>query len=260
MDARNRRVWITGACSGIGEALAYELSRRGAHLVLSSNRPEALREARQNCSHPGDHVVQPLDLAEPDSLRAAAEAVRAEGPIDVLVNNAGIAQRGPATDTDVATLRRVMEVNVFGTVQLTKAVLPAMQERGRGHVAVVSSVAGKFGVPGLSAYAASKHALQGWFDSLRAEVHDDEIGVTLACPGFVQTSIASNMINTADTTTAETILEKGISPSECAGAIADAIEREKAEFYVGGWEVLNVYLKRFVPGLLRRLLRMRPDG
>ena len=256
MNVHDRRVWITGACSGIGEALSYELSRRGARLVLSSNRPEALRKTRQRCPRPDDHVVQPLDLTEPDTLQTAVTRVHDEvGPVDVLVNNAGIAQRGPASDTEMDVVRRVMEVNFFGAVQLTKAVLPLMQERGQGHVAVVSSVAGKFGAPSLSTYCASKHAIQGWFDSMRAEVHDDGIGVTLACPGFVQTSIASNMIGTRKTKTVEKILEKGISPSHCAEAIADAIEREKAEFYVGGWEIINLYLKRFVPSLLRRLLR-----
>jgi Short-chain dehydrogenases of various substrate specificities len=256
MTVRDRLVWITGASSGIGEALAYELSRRGARLVLSSRREDALDEVRRRCPRSEEHVVETLDLAEPGTLRAAADAVQSEvGPVDVLVNNGGISQRGTAAETEMDVVRRIMEVNFFGAVQLTKAVLPSMQARGRGHVAVVSSVAGKFGVPGLSAYSASKHALQGWFDSLRAEVHDDGIRVTLACPGFVQTSIASNMISTNETDTVETILEEGITPTECATAIADAIERDKAEFYVGGWEVLNVYLKRFVPGLLRYLLR-----
>jgi len=256
MTVRNRRVWITGACSGIGEALSYELSHRGARLVLSSNRPDALREVRRRCPRPDDHVVQPLNLTEPDTIQSAADAVHDEvGPVDVLVNNAGIAQRGPAVETETAVVRQVMEVNFFGAVQLTKAVLPTMQDRGRGHIAVVSSVAGKVGAPTLSAYSASKHALQGWFDSLRAEVHDDGIGVTLACPGFVKTSIASNMIATEGQSTVKKIVEKGISPSRCADAIAEAIEREKAEFYAGGWEVINVYLKRFVPGLLRRLVR-----
>ncbi len=256
MDVRNRLVWITGACSGIGEALSYELSRRGARLVLSSDRPDALRKTRRRCPRPDDHVVQPLDLTEPDTLQAAADTVHDEvGPVDVLVNNAGIAQRGSADSTDMDVVRQVMEVNFFGTVQLTKAVLPRMQDRRAGHIAVVSSIAGKFGVPSLSAYSASKHALQGWFDSLRAEVHDDGIGVTLACPGFVQTNIASNMISTNGTDTVEKVLEDGLSPPECATAIADAIDREKAEFYVGGWELINVYLKRFVPGLLRYLIR-----
>jgi len=256
MTVRDRRIWITGACSGIGEALSYELSRRGANLVLSSNRPDALRETRERCPRPDDHLVQPVDLTEPDAIQAAADTVREEaGPVDVLVNNAGIAQRGPAAETETAAVRQVMEVNFFGAVHLTKAVLPAMQDRGHGHIAVVSSVAGKFGAPSLSAYCASKHAVQGWFDSLRAEVHDDGIGVTLACPGFVQTSIASNMVATEGRETVEKVLEKGISPSRCAEAIADAIEQEKPEFYVGGWEVVNVYLKRFVPSLLRYLLQ-----
>jgi short-subunit dehydrogenase len=258
MTVRNRLVWVTGACSGIGEALSYELSDRGARLMLSSNRPDALRDVRRRCARPDAHHVQPLDLTEPETLDRAADAVWDEaGPVDVLVNNAGIAQRGPAADTDMDVVRRVMEVNFVGAVHLTRAVLPSMIERQQGHVAVVSSVAGKFGVPSLSAYSASKHAVQGWFDSLRAEVHDDGIRVTLACPGFVQTNLASNMVGTKSPGAVQKILKQGITPSHCAEAIADAIEREKAEFYVGGWEVLNVYLKRFLPGLLRRLLRIQ---
>jgi len=255
MTVRNRHVWITGACSGIGEALSYELSHRGAHLSLSSNRPDALRTVHQRRPRPDEHLVQPLDLAEPASLQQAADAVHETvGPVDLLVNNAGIAHHGSAAKTEMETTRRVMEINLLGAVQLTKAVLPSMIERQEGHVAVVSSVAGKVGVPGLAAYAASKHALHGWFDSLRAEVHDDGIGVTLACPGFVQTSIAENM-STADPTAAEKAVSKGLPPSDCAEALADAIENNKAEFTVGGWETIAVYLKRFAPTLLRRFLR-----
>jgi short-subunit dehydrogenase len=256
MTVRDRLVWITGACSGIGKALAVELSTRGARLVLSSNRPDALEAARTDCTRPARHVVQPLDLTEPASLDAAAATVEAEaGPVDVLVNNAGIAQRGPAADTPVDVVRQVMEVNVFGAVHLTRAVLPSMIERQRGHVAVVSSVAGKFGVPGLSAYSASKHAVQGWFDSLRAEVHDDGIGVTLACPGFVKTNVASNALYPDGTPLGEEAEEKGIPPSDCAAAIGDAIEQNTAEFTIGGWETVGVYMKRFVPALFRRFIR-----
>ena len=260
MTIRDRRVWVTGACSGIGEALSYELAHRGARLILSSNRPDALREVRDRCPQPEKHHVRPLDLAEPASLQAAADAVHETvGPVDVLVNNAGIAHHGPAATTEMETTRRVLEINLLGAVQLTKAVLPSMIERQRGHVAVVSSVAGKVGVPELAAYAASKHALHGWFDSLRAEVHDDNIGVTIACPGFVQTSIAEHM-STADPTAAEKAVARGIPPSDCAEALADAIERDKAEFTVGGWETIAVYLKRFVPSLARRLLRHAPGA
>ncbi len=256
MDVRNRLVWITGASSGIGEALAYDLSRRGARLVLSSRREDALDEVRGRCARSGEHVVQTLDLAEPDTLQAAADTVHDEvGPVDVLINNGGISQRGTAAETEMDVVRRIMEINFFGAVQLTKAVLPAMINRQQGHVVVVSSLVGKFGTPLRSSYAASKHALHGWFDSLRAEVHDDGIGVTLACPGFVQTNIASNALYPDGTPLGPEATEKGIPPAECAAAIADAIEQNTAEFTVGGWETIGVYLKRFVPGLFRRFIR-----
>jgi short-subunit dehydrogenase len=256
MTVRDRLVWITGASSGIGEALAYELSRRGARLVLSSRREDALEAVRERCRRPEEHLVQPLDLARPDTLGAAADAVHdTVGPVDVLVNNGGISQRGTAAETEMEVVRRIMEVNFFGAVQLTKAVLPSMIERQQGHVVVVSSVVGKFGTPLRSSYAASKHALHGWFDSLRAEVYDDGIGVTLACPGFVKTNVASNALYPDGTPLGEEAEEKGIPPSDCADAIADAIEHNTAEFTVGGWETIGVYLKRFVPRLFRRFIR-----
>ena len=256
MDIRDCRVWITGASSGIGEALAYELSDRGARLVLSSRREEALHEVRRRCPRPDDHVVQTLDLAESGSLRRAAETVQMDvGPVDVLVNNGGISQRGTAAETEMDVVRRIMEVNFFGAVQLTKAVLPTMIDRQEGHIVAVSSLAGKFGTPLRSSYAASKHALHGWFDSLRVEAHDDGIGVTLACPGFVKTNVVSNALYPDGTPLGEEAEEKGIPPRQCATAIAEAIERETPEVTVGGWETIAVYAKRFVPSLFRRMIR-----
>lgn len=256
MTVADRLVWITGASSGIGEALAYELSDRGARLVLSSRREEALQEVRRRCARPNAHHVQTLDLTDPESLQHAADAVRTDaGPVDVLINNGGISQRGTAADTEMDVVRRIMEVNFFGAVQLSKTVLPSMIERRQGHIAVVSSVVGKFGTPLRSSYAASKHALHGWFDSLRAEVHDAGIGVTMACPGFVKTNVASNALYPDGSPLGEEAEEKGIPPSDCATAIADAVEKNKAEFYVGGWETVGVYLKRFFPSLFRRFIR-----
>lgn len=259
MTVHNRLVWVTGACSGIGEALAYELSRRGADLVLSSNRPVALEEARQNCDRPDDHVIQPLDLTEPSTLQNAAEQVHdGVGPVDILVNNAGIGHSGPVAKTDVNDVRQVMEVNFFGTIQLTKAVLPQMRDRQQGHIAVVSSIAGKLALPRSSTYAASKHAVQGWFESLRAEVHDDGIQVTVVCPGFTQTNIAANGVATDEETGKEVteLVEDGMPPEECAEAIADALKADTDERTVAGWdEKLLVYIKRFVPRLFRLLAR-----
>lgn len=155
-------------------------------------------------------------------------------------------------------VRRIMEVNFFGAVQLTKAVLPSMLNREQGHIVVVSSVSGKIGTPGRSTYSASKHALHGWFDSLRAEVHDEGVRVTLVCPGYVKTNIAQNALR-EDGSTRKNAEAKGISPEKCAQTIVEAIEQEKAETYVGRWEVLGIYLKRFVPSLLRRILRNYPE-
>jgi len=260
MTVTDRLVWITGASSGIGKALAYNLSHRGARLVLSSRREDVLRDVRAHCARPDEHVVHPLDLAEPASLRDAADSVQADvGPVDVLVNNGGISQRGTAADTDMDAVRRIMEVNFFGAVELTKAVLPAMQRRGHGHIAVVSSVVGKFSTPLRTSYAASKHALHGWYDGLRAEVHDDGIGVTMVCPGFVRTNVGANALDANGTPLGDRASEKGIPPEDCADAIGDAIEHDRAETYVGGWETIGVYVKRFFPALFRQFIR-RYDG
>ena len=251
-------VWITGASSGIGEALSYDLSRRGAHLILSSRRKEALEAVRERCARPEDHLVIPLDLADPDSIQAAADHVLSTThAVDILVNNGGISQRSTARETDMSVVRKVMEVNFFGTVELTKAVLPTMLGRQRGHIVITSSIVGKFGTSMRSTYAASKHALHGYFDSLRAEVHDEGIRVTLVCPGFVATEVASNAVTSDGTPLGETrsVEPTGIPPEACARAIAAAIKENKAEVIVGGWETLGVYAKRIAPGLFRRIIR-----
>ena len=177
--------------------------------------------------------------------------------LDVLVNNAGISQRALAHETVLEVDRRVMEVDFFAPVALTKAVLPSMLEGGAGHIAVVSSLVGKFGTPRRSAYAASKHALHGFFDSLRAEVHAAGLRVTLICPGYVRTDISRNALR-ADGTLHETMdagQQNGLTPERCAAKILRAIEREKDEVFFGGQEAVAVYIKRFWPGLLNRILR-----
>jgi short-subunit dehydrogenase len=150
-----------------------------------------------------------------------------------------------------------MELNYFGVVALTKALLPAMRERRRGHFVVVSSVVGYVGTPYRTAYSASKHALHGFFEGLRAEVFADGIAVTMVCPGFVKTEIAKKALeragagNPAD----HTATEAGIAPEACARTIARAMEREAREIYVGKGEIAGIYLRRYVPGLLARALR-----
>ncbi len=258
MNFRHSLVWITGASSGIGEACAYDMSRRGARCILSSRRVEDLEAVREQCARPEEHLVVPLDLADPDSIAEAAATVRRDaGAVDLMLHNAGISQRSLARETEDAVVRRLMEVNFFGTLRLNQAVLPPMLARQQGHIAVVTSLVGKFGTPLRSGYAASKHALHGYFDSLRAEVYDDGVRVTLVCPGFIRTQVSNNAL-TADGTpqgTMDAAQASGMPPGDCAQAIAAAVEAEKDEVYIGGREVAGVYLKRLSPTLFNRFIR-----
>ncbi len=253
---RNHRIWITGASSGIGEALAYELAKQGARLVLSARKASTLEVVRARCASPDRHDVIPLDLADPASITAAAQRALGIGAIDVLVHNGGISQRSLVKDTALDVDRRIMETNFFGTVALTKAVLPAMLDRRRGHFVVVTSLVGKIGTPYRSSYAASKHALHGFFDSLRAEVAGAGIKVGIVCPGFVKTNVSVNAL-TGDGSaqgTMDEATERGISAEKCAKRIASAIAHDESEVLVGGKEVAAVYAKRFAPKVFEKIL------
>jgi dehydrogenase/reductase SDR family member 7B len=208
--------------------------------------------------HAPQHYVLPLDVARADTFPlAVSEALQFGQRIDVLVNNAGVSQRALATDATLEVERALMEVNYFGPVALTKAVLPGMRSRRSGHVVVVSSVMGYLGTPGRSTYAAAKHALHGYFDSLRAEVWRENISVTLACPGYVRTAVSANALGPRGVQHAVTdkTHRKAITAERCADAILRGIARRKREIYVGGWEIAGIYLQRFAPGLLARIVR-----
>ena len=258
MSFRDKNIWITGASSGIGEALAYELSNRGANLILSSRRKEALMEVKNNCKTPSKVHIITLDLAETDQLSGKArEALSIFGHIDYLFNNGGISQRSEAIDTKIEVIRKVMEINFFGSVALTKAVLPSMIERQSGHIVVTSSVMGKFGTRLRSSYAASKHALHGYFDSLRQEHYDDNIHISLVCPGYIKTNVTKNALE-GDGSKHNKMgkgQENGMPAEEFAKKLIPKILSEKEEIYIGGKEIWGVYLKRFFPRLLNRMLR-----
>jgi short-subunit dehydrogenase len=250
-------VWITGASSGIGEALAYALSKRGSRLILSSRNVQRLGEVKAGCASAESHLVLPLDLEDSKAIdKAAGQALEIFGRIDVLINCGGISQRGLASDTSMETLRKIMETDFFGTVALTKAVLPSMIRSRSGHIVVISSLMGKFSTPLRSGYCASKHALHGYFDALRAELREKGIRVSIVCPGFIRTSISVNAL-CADGTCHGTMDEaqaKGMTPAVCADRIVRGMEEGREEFLVGGREILGVYLKRFAPGLLSRII------
>lgn len=258
MDNPVKIVWITGASSGIGEALAYAYSRKGARLILSSRNEEKLEEVRERCTNPSEHIVLPLDLTESTSLeKKYDEAIGWGGHIDILFNNGGVSQRSFALETPLEIDRRIMETNFFGTVALTKTVLPGMVARKSGHVVVVSSLVGKFGTPLRSSYSASKHALHGYFDSLRSEVWREGVSVTIVCPGFIRTSISINALTCTGIPqgTMDEAQACGMASHTCALKIMDAVDKKKPEVYIGGREILGVYMKRFAPSLFNFVIR-----
>ncbi len=255
-------VWITGASSGIGEALAVQLAREGAKLVISARRRELLDVLRSKCPRPDDVVVLPMDVADTERAKEHVQtALAGFGKIDVMVHNAGVGQRSLISETPFSEDRRIMEVNYFGVVALTKALLPEMTARGGGHFVVVSSVTGYVGTPFRSGYAASKHALHGFFESLRTEGHKDGIAVTIVCPGFVDTDIAIKAIEAAGggeaakTATRAKANAHGITAEACASAMVNGIAKRSREVYVGGKEIAGIYLRRFAPGVLSAILK-----
>lgn len=257
---KNQVIWLTGASSGIGEALAYALSAKGSRLILSARRKEELERVKGNCpaeSQPGIRIL-PLDLERSDSLRLSTEAaIQIFGHVDILINNGGISQRSMIADTSLAVDRRLMEINYFGAVALIKYLLPHFKERRQGHFVNVTSLTGRFGTPYRSGYAASKHALHGFSDALRAEHYKDNIRVTMICPGFIRTNLTLSAL-TADGSPLnkmDAAQYKGKSAEWCAGKIVKAIESNKEEVYIGGREVFGVYIKRFFPAFFSRIIR-----
>lgn len=255
----NKVVWITGASSGIGEALAEALAGLGARLVLSARRKEELERVKAGLSgEPANYLVLPLDLEQPETFPGLVNRVlESFGRIDVVIHSGGISQRASVKEASLAIDRKVMEVNFFGTVGLTKAILPVFLSQQSGHFVVISSLVGKFGTPMRSAYAASKHALHGFFDSLRAEVWRDHILVTLVCPGYVRTNISYNALNAAGGKHGRMDRNqlKGMSPHACARQTLKAVAAGKQEAVLGGKEKLGVLLKRFFPGFFSRIVR-----
>ena len=257
MNLRDRVVWLTGASSGIGEALTYQLVQAGARVVISARRREQLERVRAASADPERVHVLPLDMTDLDGFEAAhAEAKSAFGPIDLLWHNAGVTQRSLAHETEMATVRRIMELNFFGPVALTRLVVPEMIERGSGQIAVVSSLAGHVGTPRRSTYSASKHALHGYFDSMRAELHDRGIRITMLCPGFIATPLTQSAL-TADGSAfqGDGNKDKAMSPEACARSMIRAVHKDANEAFMGGKEVMVRWVKRVSPNLLASFVR-----
>lgn len=256
-------IWLTGASSGIGEALALELADQGAQLIISARRSEVLESVRSRMSSPAreNSRILTFDLAQTSKLEnITQEALDMFGRIDMVILNGGIAQRGLARKTLLEVDRELMEVDYFSCVAITKALMPHFMERNEGHIVVVSSVMGFIGTPFRSGYAAAKHALHGFYDSLRAELWHKTPGVlvSLVCPGWVRTNITINAVagdgtrlNQMDRTTAH-----GIDPRVFARKMLRGVAAGKKTMVIGGWkETTAVLLQRFFPGLFAVIVR-----
>lgn len=258
-------VWITGASAGIGEALALQYAKDRARLVLSARREDELRRVAQRCIDAGlakdDVLVLPLDVTDWAALPGKVQAVLdAFGQIDLLVNNAGVSQRSLCKDTDMAVYQKLMDVDVMGQIALTKAVLPHMLERGAGHLAVTSSVAGKVGVPMRTGYCAAKHAVMGFFDALRAEVEGQGISVSTITPGFIRTDISRNALAGDGSAYGreDEDIAGGMNVDECAEVVFRGLKSKKREIPVGkGKEMAALWLKRIAPEAVFRMTKAR---
>ena len=258
----NKVVWITGASSGIGEALSYELAHSGAKLILSARNIKNLEKVKsQITSNGGIAEVLSMDLEQLDQLPAKVEmALSIYGQIDCLINNAGLAVRDYVHATDLSVDQKIMNINYFAPVVLTKALLPYFKIKGSGHFVVTSSLSGKYGVPRVSSYAASKHALHGFYETLRSETVDLGIYITIIVPGIIQTNITAHAVTGSGIKTGrvEETFRKAYPVKKAAQKIKQAIVRRKEEVFVGGAEGFTLILNRISPWLLRRFIRNHP--
>jgi len=248
----NKVIWITGASSGIGEALAYEWSKLGAQLILSARRSTELERVKAACAHSNRCTVVPLDLSRQEDIEAVADSMLQQfGAIDILVNNGGVSQRSLVIDTDISVDRRIMEIDYFSGVALTKKLLPAMLAKGSGHIIAISSIVGIFGFPLRSAYSAAKHAMHGFYETVWAELHTQGIRVTVVCPGRILTSVSVNALTGDGTAHGEMDhgQENGITAETCARKIIKAVSKNKKEVYIGKKDLLMIYFKRYIPWL-----------
>ena len=256
IEFKGKTVWITGASSGIGKALAIKLGSLGANLVLSSRKKNQLMEVAKLCNT--EVLVLPIDLEKSSNFsEKVSKVVSKFKSIDLLINNGGISQRSRAYETDIEVDRKIMEVNYFGTIALTKSILPIMQKQKSGYITTVSSSSGKFGFFLRSSYSASKFAQVGFFESLRLEEEKNNIFISIVFPFLVKTNISLNAISEKGIANKKNdpLIEKGISPEKCAQDIIDGIMNQKKEIFSGGKGAWILNIKMFFPELFFKIMR-----
>lgn len=259
MNLQNTTIWITGASSGIGEACAYLFAKEKANLILTALEADLLTNVQKKCvSLGGKCEILPYDLSDIEGIPALVEkALHCFGRIDIMYNNAGISQRAKAGDTLFEVDKKIMDVNFFAPIRITKLLLPQMIENGGGTFVTTTSISGRFGFPLRSAYCASKHALYGFFETVHAEYYNQNIRCVMVCPGRVKTNISFYALekNGLQHGKMDAGQADGISVEKAAHKIVKAIRRQKPEVLVGSKELLMVYFKRFIPALNRKLAR-----
>ncbi|GET28653.1 SDR family oxidoreductase [Prolixibacter sp. SD074] len=252
---KNKVVIITGASSGIGKALAIEFASRGAKLVLGARRTDRLAGLEKGL--PGTEILSvKTDVSvEADCRNLIEQAVSHFGHIDVLINNAGISMRANFEEMDLEVMHRVMDVNFYGTVYCTKYALPYLLQ-SRGSLVGVISIAGHVGLPGRTAYSASKFAVRGFLDTVRIENLKKGLHVLVAAPGFTASEVRKSALTANGTSQGETPRneEKMMSAEECATHIANAVKKRKRQLILTFVEgKFTVFLGRFFPSLLDKL-------
>lgn len=261
---KDKLALVTGANSGIGEAIALALAREGARLVLTARDAERLEAVRTQCTALGaDATTFSADVTDEARVQALADFVHARFPaIDILINNAGVVMAGLMTEVSATDWRRLHDINVMGIVHMCRAFLPKMAARQHGgHVVNIASVAGFAGQRGMSTYCASKFAVMGLSECLRAEMHRHGIGVTVVCPGYVQTPIEDKVKVVGSMNTPKVLqnvrkdFKRGLRPETVAAHTLTGIRRNRAVVRLGREALLAHTLKRWMPALLERYQR-----
>ncbi|MDT8309702.1 MAG: SDR family oxidoreductase [Bacteroidales bacterium] len=257
MKIDNQRIWITGASSGIGAELVQQTAGKATLIIISGRDRKKLEILKNSLDISKTEIfVLPFNLEDEQAVEEAAKTVIDNfNGVDILINNGGISQRGWVTETKEIVDKTIMQINFFSQVKLTKMMLPAMIAQEYGHIVVTSSIVGKFGFPLRSAYAASKHALHGFFETLGLELASSGIKSTIICPGRVKTNISLNALNAEGKTYGKMDRgqAEGMSAARCARKYISAIEKNQWEAYIGNKEILMIWLKRYMPGIFRKI-------
>lgn len=253
-------VLITGAAGGIGTALAHRFAAAGARVALGDLDPDRLAATAESLiAGPTATLAIPFDVTDADACREAAREVAEEwGGIDVLVNNAGITHLSLFRHTDPSVIKRVVDVNLFGAVNATSAALPFLLA-GKGRIVTVSSVAGIAPLASRTGYAAAKHALHGMFDSLRAELRNTGVSVTIVCPQFVNTAIGDRALggDGLAPTMPRTTTGKPVEPEEVAAAIVEATVRRRRLLLYPRDAKVSYLVARLAPSVYERMMAKR---